>query len=183
MKRIATVCKWSFVACVGASLAACATSHKSAGSHEEHGHQHAEMSEHHAEASAQASAQAQSQGKLPGPVLNTHELMERFNKPNFQSLKKLMAEPPADEDAWEAIEEQAADLAELANLVAIREVEEKRDQWLKYAAQVQQNALQLADHAKNQDLEGIQEAYQQTVQSCNDCHMEFEPMHAPELEP
>lgn len=64
----------------------------------------------------------------------------------------------------------------------MREVE-KPEQWRKYAARVQENALKLVELAKKQNRDGLQSAYEQTVQSCNDCHREFEPMHAPELDP
>src|SRR5688572_14157681 len=72
------------------------------------------------ESSANKAAQ-----ELPRPVLDMHHLMELFSEPYFERLKEEMQTAPADDRGWKHLVERGQEGAEIANLVAIREVDDE----------------------------------------------------------
>ena len=122
--------------------------------------------------------------KLPRPVVNAHVLMERFHEPLYEQLHTALQQQPADRNAWRAVEQNAIRLAEVANLTAIREVKpEQREEWLRLSGENQQSALDLAAAAKRMNIESTRVAWRSVIESCNACHGNFDPEHAPTLEP
>lgn len=122
--------------------------------------------------------------ELPGPIVNTHHLMDLFNKPLYQFLREEMQKELGEQTNWDTIADRGLQVAEVMNLVAIRERQEGQTQaWMKHVRQVQQAGLQLAEMAKQQDADQTRAAYQAVIRGCNDCHQTFAPEHAPQLRP
>jgi alpha-D-ribose 1-methylphosphonate 5-triphosphate synthase subunit PhnG len=111
------------------------------------------------------------------PILKTGELMAQFNGPRYKQLKKALAAPNADP---KAIHMTALEVAEIANLIAIRRPAggEGRD-WEQGAVGLQEAALRLADAAKGGQDVGA--AAGGLIQACNKCHQRFAPDEAPIL--
>ena len=120
---------------------------------------------------------------LPRPLVDTHDLMNLFNKPVYQFLKEAMQEQPADENGWRTIQERGLQVAEVMNLVAIREASEKVPQWKQAAAAVQDSGLQLAEAGRSQNWQAATTAYRGVIEGCNNCHQRVAPQKAPVLRP
>jgi hypothetical protein len=124
------------------------------------------------------------QGRLPQPIVDTHQLMELFNKPLYQHLKEAMQQQPANDAGWQTLEERGLQAAEVMNLVAIREREESEQaQWQRGVQTAQQAGLQLTEAAKSRDWEQTRTAYQGLIRNCNECHRQIAPDHAPQIQP
>ena len=122
--------------------------------------------------------------KLPQPVIDAHELMEIFSEPLYEDLKKKMAEQPENDRAWKLLAREGYRAAEVANLIAMREqAEEHAKIWEKESADARQGGINLADAAKKKDWPAVQTAYKTIIQSCNSCHQQVDPDHAPKIEP
>jgi hypothetical protein len=122
--------------------------------------------------------------KLPQPIVDTHDLMELFNKPLYQYLKEAMNQEPADEKGWKTIEERGLQTAEVMNLVAIRELSgTSAEDWQRHVRTGQQAGLQLAKVAKTRNWNQTQEAYRGVIRNCNDCHQQVAPEEAPQIQP
>lgn len=124
--------------------------------------------------------------ELPQPVVDTHGLMELFNKPFFMTLKKEMQMPPSGtgDEGWQGVQDRGLQAAEIMNLVAIREVPaEKADAWRQHTHNVRQAGLLMAEKAKAKNWDQTREAYRMLVQSCNGCHQAIAPDRAPQLAP
>jgi hypothetical protein len=129
------------------------------------------------------SAQESRQDPLPKPVVNTHELMELFNEPLYKELQTALSQDSLDEKQWKSVEESGYKLAEVANLIAIREEAAEHPRWESMAVDIQQLGYELAKIAGKQELPAAREQFNAIVQNCNDCHMRTARDHAPELEP
>lgn len=118
-------------------------------------------------------------------VLDTYNLMELLFEPPFTKLKESMATEPADRRAWNAVKDQVGILAEVSNLVALRnELDyEKTEEWDQFAAKSRDAAIALLEPVKASDYAAAKEKYAALVESCNACHTRFEPEVAPKLEP
>jgi hypothetical protein len=122
--------------------------------------------------------------KLPGPIVDTHELMDLFNRPLYELLRAEMQKDLGGQTQWDTIADRGLQAAEVMNLVAIREQPQgSRDEWMNHVRQAQQAGLTLARAANQHDAALTQDAYQALIQNCNVCHQTFAPQHAPELEP
>lgn len=121
---------------------------------------------------------------LPGPIVNTHELMDLFNKPLYQFLRKEMQKDLGEETEWDTIADRGLQAAEVMNLVAIRERKEGQEQaWRRMVRGTQEAALGLSEAAKQHDAEHTRKAYQSLLQNCNACHQTVAPNQAPQLQP
>lgn len=121
---------------------------------------------------------------LPAPVVDTHHLMELFNQPFYRKLKQGVQNEPSGEKQWKLINETGLQLAEVANLIVLREqAEGQEEQWNARAADVQQSAIQVAQSAEQRDYPQTRAAYQRLVQNCNACHQTLGGEHAPQLKP
>jgi len=111
------------------------------------------------------------------PILKTGELMAQFNGPRYKALKGALAAKDADP---KAIEITALEVADIANLIAIRRPPPgAAREWEQLALGVQQAALGLADAAKGGQNVGA--AAGGLIQACNRCHQRFAPEDAPML--
>jgi hypothetical protein len=109
--------------------------------------------------------------------------MNLFNKPLYMGLKEEMAQQPANKKQWDELMARGLQTAEIANLVALRQVEGPKEAWLRGAADLQRAGVALADAAKAQQWDATQQAYQGLVQKCNNCHRALAPDEAPQLKP
>jgi hypothetical protein len=123
-------------------------------------------------------------GKPPHPVVDSHELMELFGEPLFEHLKQEVDKSEArDGKAWSTLGDRGLQTAEFANLIALREQTENRDKWIDHCAKLQQAGLTLTETAKAKNTAQVRPAYLGVIQACNACHSDFEPDHAPQIEP
>lgn len=129
------------------------------------------------------SAQEASSGqqKLPQPLVNTHDLMELFNEPLYKSLQKSLRSAPGD-DEWTSIREDATRIAEVANLVAIREMSDRHPRWDTLSKSLQDIAFRLAESADSKDYQSSRAIFAATIKQCNQCHQEIASGRAPQLE-
>jgi hypothetical protein len=131
-----------------------------------------------------AQEQKKPAAKPPHPVVDAHELMELFGEPIQEHLKSEVDKAGArDGKGWSTLGDRGLQVAEFANLIALREQTENRAKWIDQCAQLQQAGLQLAETAKAKNAEQIRPAYLAIIKSCNDCHSDFDPDHAPQIEP
>ncbi len=111
---------------------------------------------------------------LPTPVVQDEELMEIFYAPLYESLKAEMAQPPADKRAWYSLGRRGREVAELANLTAIRTVnphlKDLAAKWPSLAAGSHRAGLELAAAAEAKDWPKAQAAYRSVIANCNACH-------------
>lgn len=119
------------------------------------------------------------------PVLDTYTLMELLFQPPQKKLQELMATEPADRRAWNEVKDQVSILAEVSNLVAMRnELDyEKTEEWDELAAKSRDAAIALLEPVKATDFGAAKEKYVALIESCNACHTRFEPEVAPKLVP
>jgi hypothetical protein len=133
-------------------------------------------------------ARGQSDGKTatsdasqlpPKSIVSTHDLMELFNQPLLTHLKSEMDKPANEREAG-TIVDRGWQVAEIANLVALR----KNDrQWVQLSSQLQQAGIHLAETAKGEDAEATDQAYRNVLHHCNACHDKFGGDHAPQISP
>jgi hypothetical protein len=118
--------------------------------------------------------------KLPTAVVDTHELMELFNEPLYKHLKADMETEPADKKAWNHLKHHGIEAAEIANLIAIRKVDDAA-KWDPLARGAQQAGLDFARAAGSQDWAKTKSTYQAHINNCNECHKAFGKEKAPQL--
>lgn len=116
---------------------------------------------------------------LPQPIVDTHDLMDLFNRPLYKQLKAEM-QASADQKNWQAISDRGWQTAEVANLVAMRR---DQPQWRQLAADLQDAGMRLGKAARAEDEAQTTEAYRAVIERCNACHQTVAPARAPTLEP
>ncbi len=118
-------------------------------------------------------------------VLDTYHLMELLFKPSQDKLKALMVVEPAERRGWNEIKDQVSVLAEVSNLVTLRnELDyEKTDEWDQMAIASRDAAIALIEPVKATNFAAAKEKYVALIAACNACHTRFEPEVAPKLEP
>jgi hypothetical protein len=131
----------------------------------------------------ESSRQASPQQEPPTPVVDTHHLMELFNRPLYEFLKKSVAQRPSGKEGWEEISNRGLQVAEVANLVALREREAARDQWVEMSGNLQRSGVRLSEAASSGNWAATRQAYQDVVNQCNSCHQAISPDKAPQLQP
>ena len=125
--------------------------------------------------------------KLPAAVVDTHELMEVFYERYYEQLKAEAATEPKPDDrrGWTRLKRRGYEAAELANLLAIRTIEDDAfaAKWGGLTREAQQTGLDLAAAAAAKDWAKTEAAYQAIVKNCNACHTASGDDHAPQIEP
>lgn len=119
--------------------------------------------------------------RLPNPIVGTHEFMELFNEPLYKSLRSSLDDEPSGNE-WKKIEGDAYRTAEVANLIALRDMAKEFPEWSQHAQGVQRAALQLVEAAKQNEYSASRKAFASLVESCNSCHRATKPGHAPQLD-
>jgi hypothetical protein len=122
---------------------------------------------------------------FPKAVVDTHELMNLFNKPAYKELTSLLSQENAtlDSDQWMKVSNEAHRVSEIANLIAIRDDASEFKQWNEHAQQLQQSAMVLAKAADQRNDMEVRNAFRAMVGNCNACHQSTKPDEAPMLEP
>jgi hypothetical protein len=119
----------------------------------------------------------------PMPVVDVPDLMRLFNKPLYMSLKEKMMQQPANQAEWDDLTAKGLQAAEIANLVALREVDPGREAWIQGAAGLQRAGVAFADASKTGEWNATRQAYVGLLQTCNQCHQARAPQEAPQLKP
>jgi cytochrome c556 len=118
----------------------------------------------------------------PAPVLDNVDLMDIVVKPAYDDLQRAMATPPADRQAWAALYQKAARLAEFENLLFVRPraTGERGSEWIARAGQAQKGSAAVAaaaliglQSARPGDFDGVRHAFPAVAGGCNACHRAF----------
>jgi hypothetical protein len=107
-------------------------------------------------------------------LAETKLLMEGLAQPNFNALEGHLKKKPADVETWKFARGQALLIAETGNLLLLRPPRNQgRDNWMKLAMNMRQEASQLARRLGNQEYSASQAALANLAQACNRCHETF----------
>ena len=130
----------------------------------------------------------------PGPerVVDTGELMQLLIRPAYQELQRAVATPPQSRQDWSAIYLAAVRLAELENLIFIREPSRYTTQpaFANFAARARQSTVDVVTltlmampYARSEDFDGVRRAYEQISASCTACHRGLGTLNGPTVKP
>jgi len=112
--------------------------------------------------------------RIPRPVDDDmHHFMEYVFEPNYKRLKAGMADEPKDKKAWKAIKGDALTLAECANLLLMRALDENADEWRRLSVAVRAHGSELYQAARKSDYTVAHKAYLNMLKKCNTCHTQF----------
>lgn len=121
---------------------------------------------------------------LPHPVLDVQGLMRTFNGPVYKRLHATMQQPPASDKQWNDIQYDALQIAEIANLIAIRKVPDKIvPTVMQHATELQKAGIALDEAAHSHNEQATQQSYRHVIETCNACHKALAPDKAPEVKP
>jgi hypothetical protein len=83
-------------------------------------------------------------------MLENVDLMDLMMKPAYDELRQAMARPPADRQAWAALYQKAARLAEVENLLFFRTRAEdaRKSEWATNAARARQASADIAARSR-----------------------------------
>ena len=127
----------------------------------------------------------------PAPVLENVDLMDLMLKPAYDELQRAMAREPADRQAWAALYQKAARLAELENLLFFRTRagEGRQAEWATRAARARQASADVAAaallglrRARPDDFGPVRQAFPAVADGCTACHRAFA-REAPQIKP
>jgi Cytochrome C' len=108
------------------------------------------------------------------PVAETRLLMEGLAHANFRGLERLLAQPPADAQAWTFARGQALLLAETGNLLMLRPPRNQgQPVWFERATELRGQATKLALALAQRDYAASRAGLQQVAGTCNRCHHTF----------
>jgi hypothetical protein len=112
---------------------------------------------------------------LPSPqaVAETRLLMEALNQANFRGLERLLAEKPADVEAWSFARGQALLIAETGNLLLLRPPRQGQTVWMDRSADLRTAATRLARAAGERDYQRSRAGMIEVANCCNRCHQTF----------
>lgn len=118
----------------------------------------------------------------PTPILENVDLMDLVVKPAYDDMQRAMITPPADRQAWAALYQKAARLAEFENLLFIRPraTSDRGSEWFERAGQAQKASAAVADaaliglrSARSDDFDGVRQLFPAITGGCNACHRAF----------
>jgi cytochrome c556 len=127
----------------------------------------------------------------PMPVLDNVDLMDLMVKPAYDVLRQTASHPPADRQAWAALYQHAARLAELENLLFFRTRagQGRQAEWSDHAARardassaVAASALLGLRSARAADFDRVRDAWPAVAAACTACHRAFA-REAPVIQP
>jgi hypothetical protein len=130
----------------------------------------------------------------PGPerVVDTGELMQMIIRPAYQDLQRAMTKVPESRQDWSAIYLAAVRLAELENLIFIREPNRYTTQsaFPDLAARARRAAVEVVTltlaampTSRAEDFAGVRRAYEVVATSCTACHRGLGTMNGPTVRP
>jgi hypothetical protein len=127
----------------------------------------------------------------PVPVLENVDLMDIVVKPAYDELQRAIAAPPVDRQAWAALYQKAARLAELENLLFFRPraTGDRGVEWTERAAHAQHAAAAVTaaalaglQRARPSDFDAVRQAFPGVAEGCTACHRAFS-REAPAIRP
>jgi len=115
------------------------------------------------------------------PILTTFALMDFLFDPPFEVLEEAMESEPEDRRGWRDIRRSSETLAEVTNLLLIRDDVDYADspEWKEKTVAMREAAEGIVEASRTQDFEQAHTSFIALVQSCNACHAHFEPNTAP----
>jgi len=118
------------------------------------------------------------------PLADTHEFMEHVVEGTFDTLKKGMAEKPADAKAWRSVRDMSLILGESGNLLLIRKPDDANAaDWSTLSIALRESGDTLSKSANAKDYDASRKAYLLLVQACNACHTKYGDDGEPRIEP
>jgi len=120
-------------------------------------------------------APPQASRPLPSPqaVAETRLLMVALNQANFRGLQQLLAEKPADAEAWTFARGQALLIAETGNLLLLRPPRQGQTAWMDRSADLRTAATRLGRAAGERDYDRARAGLTEVANCCNRCHQTF----------
>ena len=123
-------------------------------------------------------ASAQDVATQPEPILETGELMLMIIKPAYDDLKKAMAAPPADQQQWALLYQNAARLAEFENLILFRPHQRaETPEWKTLATNARKSTMVVASatlkalgNSTDANFADIKKSFEDVPARCNACH-------------
>jgi len=118
----------------------------------------------------------------PAPILDNVDLMDMVVKPAYDDLQRAMMTPPADRQAWAALYQKAARLAEFENLLFIRPraTGERGIEWIERAGEARKASAAVAEaaltglrSARAGDFDTLRQLFPAVAGGCNACHRAF----------
>ena len=123
---------------------------------------------------------AQPKGKYRlEPIADTKLLMEGLAGTNLRGLGKVLADKPADAEAWGFARGQALLIAETGNLLLVRPPRNAggEELWMKHAIELRDAASALGRAAAAKDYPRSRVALAGLANTCNRCHQAFRVGH------
>ncbi len=112
---------------------------------------------------------AMTQQPAPKPVADITQLMQAMVIPASNALFNVARQPPQDEMGWTAVRNSAVILAESGNLLMIGS-RAKDAVWMKTSLAMVDAGAAALKAAEAKDVDGITEAGNQIIDSCEVCH-------------
>jgi len=104
-------------------------------------------------------------------VASTKQIMAGVQKPAMDDISAMMkAGGPKDDKQWAQAQQDAALLAETAQLILMGERPKDQDLWLKSSAKLNEAASAAAKAAESKDLEAFKASVGSMGQACRSCH-------------
>lgn len=113
------------------------------------------------------------------PIADTKLIMEGLASPNLRGLGKVLADKPADAEAWGFARGQALLIAETGNLLLLRPPKSGSGEelWMKYAIELRDAGSALGRAAAAKDYARSRSGLAGLANSCNRCHQAFRVGH------
>ena len=101
--------------------------------------------------------------------------MEGLANPNLRALGKVLADKPADAEAWGFARGQALLIAETGNLLLMRppQSDASKELWMTHATELRDEGAALARAAAAKDFAKSRVGLAGVANACNRCHQAF----------
>lgn len=107
------------------------------------------------------------------PLANVYQLMKAIIIPSSDVVWQVAMEPPKDGQEWTAVQNSALTLAEAGNLLMIGNRAKDQGNWMKAAQALADSATVVFRAAEARDVDALNEAGNQLVRVCRNCHQQY----------
>jgi cytochrome c556 len=115
------------------------------------------------------------QGSEYHQVASTKQLMSGVQKPAMQDISGMLkAGGPKDDKEWERAQQDAAVLAEAAQLLQMGNRAVDQDGWVKNSEKLHESAMASMKAAESKDLEALKTSVAGMGGACKSCHSVYE---------
>jgi|SRR5579864_6182143 len=112
------------------------------------------------------------------PIGNLRQVMRSIPLPNSDIIFAVQGKAPADEKAWQVVENAAIAIAESANLIAMPDrlrsngqpVPVQRADWIKYSQGLVAAGQACYKAAQSKSQDAVSNCTDQLSESCDNCH-------------